>query len=50
MTEEDWGTVSEKLKGAVGDIVFVQWLDEGNGFLDINSQTQIDVSTAGLSR
>lgn len=38
------------VKGSVGDIVFVTWLDEGNGFLDINSQTQIDVSTAGLSR
>jgi len=38
------------VKGSAGDIVFVTWLDEGNGFLDINSQRQIDVSTAGLSR
>jgi len=38
------------VKGSVGDIVFVYWADEGNGFFDINSQTQIDVSTAGLSR
>lgn len=38
------------VKGSVGDIVFVTWFDEGNGFLDISSQRQIDVSTAGLSR
>lgn len=38
------------VKGSVGDIVFVTWADEGNGFFNVNSQTQIDVSTAGLSR
>ena len=38
------------VKGNAGDIVFITWEDEGNGFFDVNTQTQIDVSTAGLSR
>ena len=38
------------VKGNAGDIVFITWLDEGNGFLDVFTQTQIDISTAGLSR
>jgi len=38
------------VRGTAGDIVFVTWLDEGNGFMDVNTQTLIDVSTAGLSR
>lgn len=39
------------VKGTIGDILFVSWLDENTGsFRDIHSQQLIDVTSAGLSR
>lgn len=35
--------------GQAGDVLFVEWWDEGNGFIGTDNQP-IDISTSGLSR